>query len=644
MKKSLLFLLWVLVYMPLAAQSDQIAPTLTKTELISYLQSNYSVTNELSYNVARDRMFEEIDGKSGVISCVYTGYSIEFTDRQDAQGSQAASDFNTEHSWPQSFFDSDLPMRSDIHHLYPTRVDVNGARNNFSFDEIPDDLTDTWFWQNSNQTSIPSENIDEYSELDGNRFEPREDHKGNLARAMFYFWTIYQNNSSITTDNTDNEAFFNGMKDVLLTWHDLDPVDDAEVSRSLGAEQAQGNRNPFIHDTTLVRRAYFDGVVVEPDTIPNPLIGEIDNIGATSFDVIYSKEGTSKTVLFSYDSNLTTKDTSGNAFNLTDYEWIKEASVLWQEGSSPEERIATEINVIVFEDEPDTVIIGPTASIKALLISGIMDGTLTGGTPKTVELFATEDIPDLGVFGIGSASNGGGTDGVEYVLSGSLAKGDFIYIATEEPNFNTWFGFNPDFVDVFSVAINGDDAVELFYDTTKAFAGSEVVIDIFGEINVDGTGQSWEYTNGWVYRKDFTGPDSISFNNSNWVYSGVDALNGSTSNSDASNPFPVATFKYNIGTSISPETDKPSGIQLFQNYPNPFNPTTTISYSINESAYVSINVFDMTGRVVRTLVSENKTIGHHQVSFNASGLSTGVYMYTLKVGAQYYSGKMLLIK
>ena len=263
MKKIYFALFISLIALPSVAQDDLIAPELIQAELIDYLQENYSVSNALSYNAARDAMFEDIDGKSGQITCVYTGYTISFTDRQDAQGSQAANDFNTEHIWPQSFFDSDLPMRSDIHHLYPTRVDVNGARSNFKFDEIPDEQTSTWYRENGNQSSIPSENINEFSELLSNTsFEPREDLKGNVARSIFYFWTIYQNNTSITTDGTDNQAFFNSMKDVLLSWHHLDPVDSIEVSRSIEIEAVQGNRNPFIHDTTLVRRAYFDGMAI----------------------------------------------------------------------------------------------------------------------------------------------------------------------------------------------------------------------------------------------------------------------------------------------------------------------------------------------------------------------------------------------
>lgn len=277
MKKLSLIAVLILTTSAATAQDELIAPTLTKGDLISYLEANYAVSNSLSYSAARDAMFEEIDGKSGVIRCVYTGYSIEFTDRQDAQdGNNEGSDFNTEHIWPQSFFDSSSPMRSDIHHLYPTRQDVNGARSNFKFDEISDAQTNSWWSGNSNQSSIPTDNIDEYSELRSNTsFEPREDHKGNVARAVFYFWTIYQNDNNITSDGTDNEAFFEEMKDVLLMWHDADPVDSTETSRSEEIAVFQGNRNPFVHDTTLVRRAYFDGIAI-PNEFENAIPKQVE--------------------------------------------------------------------------------------------------------------------------------------------------------------------------------------------------------------------------------------------------------------------------------------------------------------------------------------------------------------------------------
>lgn len=256
----------------LQAQDDAIAPELSDIELIQFLQNNYSVTNQLSYSGARNFMFERIDTLNGGIQGVYSHDTYTYSstpDRTEAQN----NGFNTEHTWPQSFFDSDLPMRSDIHHLFITRQDVNGARSNYRFDEIPDQQTSTWYYLDQNQSSIPGTDIDEYSEvLTNTSFEPREDFKGNVARAVFYFWTIYQDDPSIISDNTDNAAFFEEMKPILLQWHDQDPVDEKELSRSLQVEEVQGNRNPFIHDTTLVRRAYYgaSGVSIEePTAVPS---------------------------------------------------------------------------------------------------------------------------------------------------------------------------------------------------------------------------------------------------------------------------------------------------------------------------------------------------------------------------------------
>lgn len=252
----LLSLLNGLFTFTLYAQTELIAPTLTDSDLIEYLQNNYTATSPKNYNSARDAMYSSIDNQNGNIIGIYTGFTVTASSRGEA----FSKGINTEHTWPQSFYDKDEPMRGDIHHLFPTRIEANSARSNLPFDEIPDNSTDTWYYMNNQQNSIPSSNIDLYSELDaGSRFEPREDHKGNTARAIFYFWTIYQNSASIVNDGTDNQAFFNSMKDVLLNWHQLDPADQSEIERSNAIESVQGNRNPFVHDSTLVRRAYFGG-------------------------------------------------------------------------------------------------------------------------------------------------------------------------------------------------------------------------------------------------------------------------------------------------------------------------------------------------------------------------------------------------
>jgi hypothetical protein len=173
-----------------------------------------------------------------------------------------------------------------------------------------------------------------------------------------------------------------------------------------------------------------------------------------------------------------------------------------------------------------------------LVITGVVDGPLSGGLPKAIELCAVEDIADLSVYGLGSANNGGGTDGVEFVFpADSAVEGQFIYVASEDVGFAEFFGFAPDYVDG-AANINGDDAIELFL--------NEVVVDLFGDINVDGTGEPWEHLDGWAYRVDNT-PDSPIFMIDDWFFSGPDALDGEVSNDTAVTPFPIGTWQFESG-------------------------------------------------------------------------------------------------
>lgn len=89
----------------------------------------------------------------------------------------------------------------------------------------------------------------------------------------------------------------------------------------------------------------------------------------------------------------------------------------------------------------------PTPTVQ-LIISGVIDGPLAGGLPKAMELYALEDIDDLSAYGVDSANNGGGSGGVPvFFLSGNVSAGDYVYVASEEAGFETYFGFPPDFVD-----------------------------------------------------------------------------------------------------------------------------------------------------------------------------------------------------
>ena len=90
--------------------------------------------------------------------------------------------------------------------------------------------------------------------------------------------------------------------------------------------------------------------------------------------------------------------------------------------------------------------------------------------------------------------------------------------------------------------------------------------------------------------------------------------------------------------------DVPNTFALAQNYPNPFNPTTQISYSIPKESFVSLKVFNLMGQEVATLVSGNQPAGKYSIPFDASRLSSGIYMYRLQAGSSVEVKRMMFVK
>ncbi len=183
-----------------------------KTALKSAAQQGQ---NSLGYNTARDRMYAEIDNAGGDVTCAYTGRTATFNTRAGAN----ANSFNCEHTFPQGFFNSNEPMKSDIFHLFPTDVNANSQRGNLPFGMV---TNPSWSQGGSKKNS--------------SRFEPRDVQKGKTARAMMYFVIRYQ----------DYSNHFASQENILRTWNDDFPVSSSEAQRNNEIAQYQGNRNPFI--------------------------------------------------------------------------------------------------------------------------------------------------------------------------------------------------------------------------------------------------------------------------------------------------------------------------------------------------------------------------------------------------------------
>lgn len=238
-------------------------PGLTGTVLQDSLRARYRPPTTWNYSTARDTMYARIDNDGGQVRCIYTGFSVAVSPTSTQPRTDAFNaGINAEHTWPQSKGADRLPAEADLHHLFPSEINANAVRGNFPFSEIPDDQTDQWFRQKTVANAAPDPAIrDEYSEYDRafpgtnytGRWEPREIMKGDVARAQFYFYTVYRAEATAADPN-----FFAAEKESLREWAHVDSVSDAEYERTCAIAPHEGDRvNPFVIDPTLVDRAYF---------------------------------------------------------------------------------------------------------------------------------------------------------------------------------------------------------------------------------------------------------------------------------------------------------------------------------------------------------------------------------------------------
>ncbi len=118
-----------------------------------------------------------------------------------------------------------------------------------------------------------------------------------------------------------------------------------------------------------------------------------------------------------------------------------------------------------------------------------------------------------------------------------------------------------------------------------------------------------------------------------------------TGSSRSSTGFDIATIKYSQTVSIqSISSEIPAGFSLSQNYPNPFNPKTNVKVQMSKSGFVSLKVFDITGKEVAVLVNEELSAGVYNVDFDASNLSSGTYFYSMETSGFRDVKKMVVVK
>lgn len=260
-----------------------------KTQLHNIINNNTNSSGTASYGdlwdlytttAFRDNYYENNGSLLDLYSEKPLGTdSYEFTSTSEQCGNYSGegSCYNREHIMPQSVFNSTYPMYSDAHFVLPSDGYVNGKRSNYPFGKVG---TATWTSTNSSKlgTNLNSGYSAGYS---GIVFEPIDEFKGDVARALLYFATRYEDVlvdwSYDMFDGTSTQVYTNTFKNILLTWNTLDPVSAYEIAKNNAIYyNFQGNRNPFIDHPEWVTSIWGTVVGIEEETIsfckiyPNP--------------------------------------------------------------------------------------------------------------------------------------------------------------------------------------------------------------------------------------------------------------------------------------------------------------------------------------------------------------------------------------
>jgi endonuclease I len=223
------------------------------TELEAALRAIIDGHTSLSYNGAKDRLWEDVEPENGRITCVYTG-------RVTTSLSSDTDGMNAEHTWPQSRGADSTPPRSDLHHLFVTDSDWNARRSSLRFANVSSPTSTSPIGARVNASV---------------GFQPPDEYRGDIARAIFYFSVRYDHNiingavlGGSNSSTVDDEM---GELDDLIEWHFADPPSTHEINRNNRIYGIQRNRNPFIDNPDFITALFELGPVapaIATATIP----------------------------------------------------------------------------------------------------------------------------------------------------------------------------------------------------------------------------------------------------------------------------------------------------------------------------------------------------------------------------------------
>ena len=485
--------------------------------------------------------------------------------------------YNREHLVPQSSFNSAFPMQSDIHHVIPSDGRVNNFRGSYPFGNV---ASANWTSQNGSKRGTSA-----MSGYSGTVFEPIDEFKGDIARALLYFVVRYEDTvksySSFAMFDGSNEnenAFFPWAIDVLLDWHNnVDPVDQRERDRNVAAYAFQNNANPFVDHPEYASLIWNPVTDNEAPTAATNLIAS--NPKGNSIDLNWTA-GTDNIAVTTYDvykNGVKTSSTSNTSFTVTGLAPNTEYcfTVFSKDASQ---------NIAPSSNESCETTLEGNSSSNDLFISEYVEGYSYN---KALEIsnFTGSSI-NLSNYSIARDQNGTGVFKEGLTLTGTLETG-YVHVVVNSQAYQETLDRSNQISDTEAISFNGNDPVGLFK--------NGVLIDYFGEL-----GGEFNFKDKTYRRKAFVKGPTTTFN-----------LAGEWDEYEANNIVDLGTHTLTSNVTKNSQTN-------FTLYPNPAQ-TNTIYFTTNHP--LNIKVYAVTGKLIL-----NKLIRSDSKSLDISNLNKGLYI------------------
>ncbi|MDA9970539.1 endonuclease [Flavobacteriaceae bacterium] len=502
-------------------------------------------------------------------------YNYTHGNNQCGNQSSEGDCYNREHLIPQSSFNSAYPMQSDIHHVIPSDGRVNNFRGSLVFGNVA-----SANWTSLNGSKRGSSGMSGYS---GVVFEPIDEFKGDIARALLYFAVRYEDTVDGYTsfdmfDGSNDAVFFPWAIEVLLDWHNtVDPVDQRERDRNDAAYDFQNNANPFVDHPEYASMIWNPVTDTEAPTAAtnlvasNPTVNSIDlnwtagtdNIAVNSYDIYVDGTNTVSTssttitvtglsantefcfTVFARDAALNTAPSSNESCETTN-----------QGTSTPNEIFISEY-------------VEGSSNNKAIEIANF-----TGNSINLSAYTLARDVNSNGAYGAALQLTGTLTNGNVHVISRGNASAGILAVADQLSSAD-------------AMSFNGDDPVGLFK--------NGVLIDIFG--NFGGTN---DFENATYRRKSTVSNPTTAFN-----------LAGEW---DA---YPTDNIA-DLGSHTTPLSIIDLEENSFSFFPNPVESNQVY---FNSRLPLKVEIYAVTGELVINILLENR-----EKALNISSLNSGLYI------------------